>query len=670
MWRFLLGLILMCGVLAAENDEVSRKFHQLDRDGDNFLTEKELPGPILFRQMDSDRSGKVTLSEARSFFSRPAGKRLWQAAEAHHRKKFAPKCAAPSAEEEASLREGPRPLKASAHRIGRLMPDFAFTDISGKAHRLSDYADKKACVFVLTTTGCPLAKKMMPSVIRSAAEFAKRDVAFFLVNVGEADRMETMMKAIGDYKINIPYVPDPKGKLSAFFAPLTTTEAFVVDAAGTLVYRGAVHDQYGFAYSLDAPRSRYLVDALEAVLAGETPPQPAMTAPGCEVDIPRLPLSKTVTYHNRISRIMQQNCVECHREDGLGPFSLETPGDVIANRKMITRMVTRDLMPPWFAADMETPADGHSGWSEDRALEADDKADLLGWLSGARELGDPGQAPLARRFPRDWEMGKPDAIFRLPKAVEVKAEGTMPYVNLKVETDFKEDRWVRAFELRPTDRAVVHHVLVFVINRAGGKASREDNGFFAAYVPGNNKRIYPEGFAKKLPKGATLLFQMHYTPIGRATVDQTELGLIFADQPPVHEVRTTGISNRRIQIPPHAANHEETATIPVPVPVRLLGLMPHMHLRGKAIRYEVVLPDGESQMLLDLPRYDFNWQLMYRFAVPHAVPAGSSIRVTGWFDNSAGNPANPSPGSTVRWGKQTEDEMLIGYAEFYVPGVR
>jgi thiol-disulfide isomerase/thioredoxin len=657
--------MLALSVMAAD-DELARKFRQYDRDGDQNLSEKELPRPIIFRQMDQDKNGRVTLPEARRFFARPGAKRLWAAAATRHQQKFAAKGPASSHAEEASVREGPKPLKGSAHRVGRLMPDLAFTDIAGKAHKLSDYADKKATVFLLTTTGCPLAKKLMPSILRTAAKFAKRDVAFFLINVGEADRFETMMKAIGDYKIGIPYVPDPKGKLAGAFAPLTTTEAFVIDAAGTLVYRGAVDDQYGFAYALDAPRNRYLVDALEAVLAGQKPAIAAMTAPGCDVEIAPTALAERVTYHNRISRIVQQSCAECHRESGLGPFSLETADDVIANRAMIKRMVGRNLMPPWFAAEMETPADGHSGWANDRALEAEEKADLLAWLSSERELGNADDAPLPLQFPGDWEIGEPDAVFKLPRSVKVKAEGTMPYVNMKVKTTFAEERWVRAFEVRPGDRAVVHHVLVFVVD--GGK--REDSGFFAAYVPGNNKRVYPEGFAKKLPKGATLHFQMHYTPSGRATVDQTELGLIFAEKPPLHEVRTQGITNRRIQIPPHAANHEEFATTPVPVPVRLLGLMPHMHLRGKAFRYETVLPSGESQMLLDIPRYDFNWQLMYRFAVPQVVPAGSVIRATGWFDNSADNPANPAPGETVRWGSQTDEEMLIGYAEFYVPGTR
>jgi thiol-disulfide isomerase/thioredoxin len=669
MRQFLSGMLVAGSCLAGtDNEVINRKFKQLDRNQDGLLSAKELSRPVLFQQMDANHDGEVTLAEAQALFARPGAKRLLQAIETQQQRKYAPKGPQPSAEDEASVREGPRPIKPSTHRVGRRMPDLAFADLAGRKYSLNDYADKRATVFVLTTTGCPLAKKLVPSVLRTAAEFADKDVSFFMVNVGEADRFETMMKAVGDYKISIPYVPDPKGKLSGVFAPLTTTEVFVLDATRTLVYRGAVSDQYGFAYALDEPRNHYLVDALEAVIAGRTPAVQATSAPGCEIEIEPLPLADSVTYHNRISRIMQQNCVECHREGGLGPFPLDTLEEVVANRAMIKRMVTRGLMPPWFAAEQAEPV--HAGWADDRALAPDDKADLLTWLDSDRPAGDAADAPLPRQFPGEWEIGEPDAIVKLPREVAVKAEGSMPYVNLRVETDYAEDRWVRAFEVRPTDRAVVHHVLVFVIDAKSGRNIREDSGFFAAYVPGNNMRIYPEGFAKKLPAGATLHFQMHYTPIGRATVDQTQLGLIFADEAPVHEVRTTGITNRRIEIPPHAANHAEFASIPVPVPVRLLGLMPHMHLRGKAFRYEAVLPNGDSETLLDIPRYDFNWQLMYRFAEPYAIPGGSSVRVTGWFDNSADNPANPSPGSTVRWGKQTEDEMLIGYAEFYVPGTR
>ena len=177
---------------------------------------------------------------------------------------------------------------------------------------------------------------------------------------------------------------------------------------------------------------------------------------------------------------------------------------------------------------------------------------------------------------------------------------------------------------------------------------------------------YPAGYGKLIPKGATLHFQLHYTPNGQPRRDRTKLGLIFAKNKPKYEVRTTGILNHRLVIPPRAGNHQVTARIPVPVKVQLLSLLPHMHLRGKAFRYDLILPNGQSYRLLDVPKYDFNWQLGYRYKVPFDVPAGSQIKATGWFDNSSSNPANPNPAATVRWGKQTYEEMMIGYIEYVI----
>ena len=237
----------------------------------------------------------------------------------------------------------------------------------------------------------------------------------------------------------------------------------------------------------------------------------------------------------------------------------------------------------------------------------------------------------------------------------------MPYVYLRVKTNFPEDRWIQATEVRPTAPEVVHHVLVFASGADGIK--REQAGALAAYVPGNTFVEFPPGVAKKLPVGATLLFQMHYTPTGKATTDRTQIGLRFAKTPPDKIVRTLPVVNRRIDIPPHAPDHVETASRSVPPGIVVRAFMPHMHLRGKAFKYELLTQDGKRETLLEVPRYDFNWQLRYELKEPRPLPAGSRIEVTGVFDNSKDNPANPNPDQNVRWGDQSDEEMLIGYVE-------
>src|SRR4029453_5841819 len=190
------------------------------------------------------------------------------------------------------------------------------------------------------------------------------------------------------------------------------------------------------------------------------------------------------------------------------------------------------------------------------------------------------------------------------------------------------------------------------------RGNPEGDNFFAVYVPGNNVLRFPDGLAKSIPAGAMLHFQMHYTPTGKATTDQTELGLIFAKLPPKHEVRVAAIA-APIDIPPGEANYITRGKIPVPFDAKLLSLMPHMHVRGKAYRYELQLPDGQPHLLLEVPRYDFNWQLQYRFANDVDAPAGSTLRGTAWYDNSPNNPANPDPAARVKWGEQTDDEMML-----------
>ncbi len=196
----------------------------------------------------------------------------------------------------------------------------------------------------------------------------------------------------------------------------------------------------------------------------------------------------------------------------------------------------------------------------------------------------------------------------------------------------------------------------------------ERQGFWGIYVPGNASLVYPSGYAKRLPKGARLRFQMHYTPNGRATEDLTRIGVVFAAAPPEHEVRVHGLANVRFRIPPHAADHHEQAEIVLPQDVDVLAFLPHLHLRGKSARYSVTSADGE-RTLLDVPHYDFNWQLLYRYAEPVRLKRGDRLTFDVVFDNSAGNPANPNPDETVRWGPQTDDEMLLGYVEYVVPGV-
>ncbi len=647
--------------------ELAARFKALDKDGNGKIEGEEFAQARWLKRLDANGDGGVTLDETKTLLAALTNSEPVAAKDAPPQ--FQPDAASP--------REQAQRLKAAEHGVGAMLPDVAFADLGGKQHRLSEFmGESKALIVALVSPSCPVSKRYLPTLAAMEQQCRAQDVAFLLVAPTATDTPEQLRAAFEAAGLVAACAPDPSGTFAKTLGALSTTDAFVIDARRTLVYRGAIDDQYGLGYSLDAPRHRYLADALAATLAGRIPAIAATEAPGCLLDLAKAqPVpAGDLTFHNRISRLLQSNCVECHRAGGVAPFPLETHEQVSAKAGMIRKMVDRGLMPPWFAAP---PAKGaHTPWANDRSLAERDKAELLAWLEAGKPEGDPKDAPLARQWPGEWKIGTPDAIVQIPTPIEVKATGVMPYQNVTVETAFGEDKWVRGFEVQPTAREVVHHVLIFVREQGGavpgkrrmGAEDEASGGFFAAYVPGNNHIIYPDGFAKPLPAGARIKFQIHYTPNGAATRDQVRIGLLFAKEAPKHVVHVAGISDAMLNIPPGADNHPETGAIPVPREVKLLAFMPHMHVRGKAFRYEVVLPDGTTRTLLDVPRYDFNWQLGYRYAEPPTIPAGSKIRATGWFDNSANNPANPDPSKTVRWGPQTYDEMMLGYVEYYVPG--
>jgi hypothetical protein len=284
-------------------------------------------------------------------------------------------------------------------------------------------------------------------------------------------------------------------------------------------------------------------------------------------------------------------------------------------------------------------------------------------------VGDSADAPLPRTYPVEWTIGTPDLVVPLSRAYDIKADGFMPYAFDVVQTELSEDRWVKAYEILPSERDVVHHVIVQVHEKGEAATKRDEGtgGYWAIYVPGNGAHTYPEGFARKIPAGAKISFQIHYTPSGTAKQERLRLGLVFAEEAPRYEVRTVGIAHPGISIPPGAERHVETKAQRVPFDMPVTSFMPHMHVRGAAFKYEVTYADGKTETLLDIPRYDFNWQLRYDYKQPRLIPRGSTVKITAVYNNSAGNQANPDPTKIVKWGSQTVDEMMLGYLEYFLP---
>lgn len=572
-----------------------------------------------------------------------------------------------------SVREGPRVIAPRDARVGQRVADLAFVDLDKNPGRLSDYRDAKAIVICMTSVGCPVSKKLGPTLIELEARYRKSGVIFLAVNPSTSEPPQKMKLFVADAKNSGfagRYIPDRGGIFGRELAVTSTTEAFVLDRARTLVYRGAIDDQYGIGYALDQPRNLYLEQAIDAVLSGQLPAIPATTAPGCALKFTPTPAADTpITYYNRISRIVHNHCQECHRPGENAPFELMSFDDVKGNSAMIKKVVAKRTMPPWFA----DPKTAHA-FKNDRSLSARDIDDLTRWIDAGCPEGDPADAPVPRSWEKGWRIGKPDLILQAAKEQTIPAKGTIPYRYLFVPTNLTEDKWITAIEVRPSTPEVVHHLLVFTAFAPGDPRARTAlrqfqgglKGYFAGMVPGQGDITFPDGAAKLLPKGAILVFQVHYTANGKETKDQPRIGFRFADKPPQFEVKTSAASNRYFVIPPNAPNHELKASHTFFAPTRLLSVNPHSHVRGKAFKYELVYPDGKTDVILDVPRYDFNWQIEYQFATPIDVPAGTRLNVTGWYDNSKDNPANPNPNAEVKFGEQTWNEMMIGYFTGYL----
>ncbi len=674
------GLIAVGKV--SKNDDLKSRILQLfpgaDRNGDGVISDKEetlLSRRAMARYPNADKDGNGLLSlqekyELLNLAAQNSKKTPNKKSDEAMRgivKTDGVKLSTKSSE--SPIRLGPQLVKPGEYGIGKQIPVLSFKDINGKTHSLADYADRSAIVFAMTGTGCPLCLKYAPTLANIARQYRNQGVEFIFVNPNQSEQMEDLSDAVQTHGFQGPYIQDGDRELPIALKANTTTEVFVLDQARTLVYRGAVNDQYGFGYALRAPRRDFLADALDAVLEGQIPTIQATTSPGCELIYPSVQtVNAPITYHNRISRIIQANCLECHRAGGTAPMAFEQYVAVKDYAGMIADVLQRNIMPPWFAGpavDEQHDTPHALRWANDRSLSDSEKNDLMSWINAGAPEGDPADKPLAKHFPEGWLIGKPDATFRLPEPIQVKATGTMPYQYATVETNLSEDKWVKAIEIRPSQVDVVHHVIVSVQSESPtGRGVRE---FWTGYAPGNSTWFYPDGYARRLPKGARLRFEMHYTPNGRATQDQTQIGVLYSDAPPRHEVKVAAIANRNLRIPAGTANHQEVANLRLPYEAQILSFLPHMHLRGKAARYELVSGPRHST-LLDVPRYDFNWQLLYRLAEPLAVQRGDMIRFTGWFDNSSGNPANPDPTAVVQWGEQTENEMHVGYIEYVVPG--
>ncbi len=546
---------------------------------------------------------------------------------------------------------------AELARVGRKIDDFGLRDYRGQMHSLSQLADSKLVVVAFLGTDCPLAKLYGPRLAEVSKQFAERGVTFIGINSNQQDSNTEVAAHARIHGIEFPVLKDLGNEVADRFGAVRTPEVFVLDADRVVRYWGRIDDQYGVGYQRPEATHCDLVAALEELLAGRTVSQPETNAPGCYIGrVQKVEAKGDVTYSKQIARIIDKHCVECHREGEIAPFPLRSYEDVVGWAETILEVVNDGRMPPWSAS----PEFGH--FKNNPRLDEEERQTLEAWVRNGAPQGNSADMPPAREFTVGWGIPQPDQIVHMSdQPYTVPAEGVVEYQYFTVDPGWTEDKWILASEARPDNRAVVHHIICFFEPPNSSKDVRGRGGL-TGYAPGMPPIEHSEGAAIFVPAGSKLVFQMHYTPNGSVQKDRSYVGIKFADPDSVKFVARGGLApNFLFEIPAGADNHQVVSKYKFRRETLLTSLTPHMHLRGKSFRYEVAYPDGTKEVLLDVPRYDFNWQLRYEFVEPKRMPAGTRMVCTAHFDNSANNLANPDPTKPVRWGDQTWEEMMIGW---------
>ena len=570
------------------------------------------------------------------------------------------------------------------------LPVLELTDVTGKPHRLGEGSTGSVTVVVFLSTSCPIANAALgrldtdvlgqPAGSSSAdGDQPVSDVRMFGV---VSERSLTRAAAAAHFQertTRFPILFDASGALRAALAPTHVPEAFVFDQGGRLAYRGAVDDAYAaVGRRRPAVTQRSLADAVAAIRRGTRPAVAFVPPVGCRLNPPQRVATRTVTYARDVAPIVNARCISCHRPGGGAPFSLTSAAEAAAAAPMIVEVTRERIMPPWPPRpDAAHPLVGER-WLTDHEIEL-----FARWAAAAAPPGDDADLPPLGVFTEGWQLGEPDLLVRMPEPFTVPADGPDVFRNFVLPLDVAEDKVVAAIEFRPGDHRVVHHAVLFLDE--SGTAQRLDaadpqpgyegfggpgflpSGALGGWSVGNTPRRLPGGRGRYLRKGSDLVVQVHYHPDGVERTDISEIGIFFIDEPvaeflaaPQRLVGSIWTANYQLDIPADDADHEATARYRLPRDVTLVGVVPHMHLLGRAVRVRAEEPGGRRHTILDIPTWNYAWQDEYLYEQPFTLPAGTELVVEAVFDNSAENPSNPSsPPQRVTWGDGTLDEMLF-----------
>jgi peroxiredoxin len=524
--------------------------------------------------------------------------------------------------------------------------DFQLTDHTRLAQHLRYFGYAPAIVIMSRSNGTAFSHAADAELQKLSDAYKAKGVVVWALDSNLADSRDAVAAEAARENLTVPVLMDEQQLVGEQLKVQREGEVFVINPkTWTVAYRGP----------LDAHASA----AVDALLAGQAPEITRVsTAAGKPIGFPAEAHAADfakISYSKEVAPILQEKCVSCHIAGGIGPFAMNSYEIVKGFSPMIRETVRTHRMPPYFA-------DPHIGvFKNDQGLSAEQTKTLVHWIEAGAPRGegpDPLLANAGKRAP-EWptELGKPDVIVDLP-AYKVPATGLVEYQNQLVDNPFKQNTWLKAIAMKPGDRRVLHHVVSNHVPDSSLPPAAIPGGSVGSYTPGAEPQVMADGSGAPVPAGGKLHFQMHYTTMGKETVDKTEVGFYTLKTAPEYIKRSTVISTFALYIPAGEARHQEVAYLTFPADAYLYTLYPHSHYRGYHVELKAVMPDGKQEMLLSLPKYDFNWQRDYDPVKPILVKAGTKLVATWVYDNSEHNPANPDPKRNVTWGEQTPDEMM------------
>ncbi len=554
--------------------------------------------------------------------------------------------------------------------IGVRIDQLSFRDVSGQEYHLADLKKQGPVVLVTLSSKCPLVLRYTQRLHRLHKQFSKEGVSLFGLYTNAEETSQSIQEHNERTAWPFPVIHDLGGHLANRLGATITPQAFLLDRLGELRYRGGLDDNR----NATRVKRHFLREAIESVLAGRPVAHPEGRSLGCSIHLDKPGQVGGVTYTKHIARLLNQHCRSCHRPGEVGPFPLTNYDQARRWAKEIQAYTQARLMPPWKAA----PEFGR--FRNDRSLSADELRLIELWVQQGTPRGEAEHLPPQPKFPTGWALGEPDLVVEMPEEYKVAPEGEDDYRHFIIPTDFAEDRYVEAIDVRPGNRQTVHHVIVYT--DTSGKARQLDAvdpepgysrfggvGFKAAsalggWAPGATPGVLPQGTGRWLPQGADIVMQVHYYRTGVWERDRTQVALYFSKSPQPKRVTSKAVINKDFVVPPGSANYQVTAQWVVKRDVYALSVFPHMHLLGQDMRVWAENPAvwDQPQPLIWLKNWDFNWQMGYDFHQPLLLPKGTKVKLVAHFDNSEKNPNNPnSPPKAVGWGERTTDEMCIAF---------